>query len=321
VRGAARLVAGLAAGLLVTSCTGPAEPADGRVLDLVVSPHPDDELEAWSLIGQDENTFTVFLTMTHGEATVNCDPAEVARNTQSDWGELAPEPSPQGPGTPSCAQARIASWNAFLDSAAALDPDLPALADLTERDVELAGHPAQLWSSDRGVRIAVDGGDGELTVEQVQETVEQVLALDEVPDLPLQRVVGAAYTNDPPDRGDAAYALYRHPDHWAVRDALLGLTAHDGVEARDGICVTTWPSDPAASQTHEVDATTYDAFMGLGPEVVPGDPESVRRVGSFQRVYGWLAFPRSYWTPTDLPIPDDAGQPLVMSRTQTFTCS
>jgi len=314
-------VAGLAAGVLLTSCTGGTDTPDDRVLDLVVSPHPDDELEAWSLIDEDQNALTVFLTMTHGEATVNCDPAEVARNTQVDWGEIAPTPDPQGPGTASCAQARIASWNAFLDSASQvegeLDDAIPTLAELDETDVELAGHPAQVWSSDAGVRIAVDGGDGELTAEQVRDTVEQALELEQVPDLPLRRVIGAAYTNDPPTRGDDAYALYRHPDHWAVREALLDLD----LETTDGICVATWPSDPEVDLRAEVDDGTYEAFMGLGDEVAPGDPESVRREGSFQRVYGWLAFPRSFWTPTELPVPDADGQPLVMSRSQAFTCS
>ncbi|WP_432561421.1 hypothetical protein [Kineococcus sp. SYSU DK003] len=303
-----RGVAVLTAVLVLAGCSATEVPDRGidRGIDLVVSPHPDDELEAWSLV--DDEQYTVFLTMTHGEATVNCSPAEVARNTQTAWGEDEPDPVPQGPGTPSCAQARIGSWNAFLDAAT-------GITGLQSRVAEIAGHDAQLWWSDTQARVAVDGGDGQLTPEVVTRAVADVLALrgDALPDADVRQVVGAAYTNDPPARGDDAYALYRHPDHWAVRDALLALD--------EPACVATWPTDPAATRHERVDEATYEQFTALGEEVEPGNPESVRRTGSFQRIYGWLAFPRSYWTPTDLPVPDADGQPLVMAQEQTFTCN
>ncbi|MCI2239631.1 hypothetical protein MO973_38465 [Paenibacillus sp. TRM 82003] len=324
---------------LLTACTpsasesAPAATAAGG-LDLVVSPHPDDELEAWSLLAEEPGAYTVFVTLTLGEATVNCDPAEVERSTQTAWGELAPAPPPQGPGTDSCKQARTASWNAFLDAAAESDPHLPVLGDAPAPSVELAGHPARVRVADGGARVAVDGGDGELTADGVVEVVEAVLDLrgGRLPDLPLRRVVGASYANDAPDagvnraadgtctshpcEGDPRYAEYEHPDHWAVREALLD---HD-LGARDGTCVATWPSDPAATRTAEVPVATYEALTGLGERVDPADPQSLARQGAFQRAYGWLAFPETYWPQTELPVPDADGNPLIMARVQTFAC-
>ncbi|WP_432489144.1 hypothetical protein [Kineococcus sp. SYSU DK018] len=324
---------------LLTACTPAAtEPspaaATAEALDLVVAPHPDDELEAWSLLAEEPGAYTVFVTLTLGEATANCAPAEAARSTQSAWGESAPAPPPQGPGTDSCKEARTGSWNAFLDAAAGTGPHLPVLGDVTASTAQVAGRPAQVWTSEDGARVAVDGGDGELTADGVVEAVEAVLALrgGRLPDLPLRRVIGASYANDAPDaganraaegtctghpcEGDSRYAEYEHPDHWAVRVALL--TRDFG--ARDGTCVATWPSDPAATSTASIPEATYEAFTGLGARVDPDDPQSLARQGSFQRAYGWLAFPRTYWPQTELPVPDADGNPLIMARVQTFAC-
>ncbi|WP_432536276.1 hypothetical protein [Kineococcus arenarius] len=323
---------------LLTACTPaatePSPAATAGALDLVVAPHPDDELEAWSLLAEEPGAYTVFVTLTLGEATVNCAPAEAARSTQGAWGETVPAPPPQGPGTDSCKQARTASWNAFLDAAAGTDPHLPVLGGVPADSLELAGHPARVWVTDGGARVAVDGGDGELTADGVAEAVEAVLDLrgEQLPDLPLRRVLGASYANDAPDaganqaaegtctgqpcEGDARYAEYEHPDHWAVREALL---TH-GFGARDGTCVATWPSDPAATRTAAVPEATYEALTGLGGRLDPDDPQSLARQGSFQRAYGWLAFPQTYWPQTELPVPDADGNPLIMARTQTFAC-
>ncbi|WP_337063439.1 hypothetical protein [Kineococcus sp. G2] len=313
---------------------GPVRTVDGGALDLVVAPHPDDELEAWSLLAEEPGAYTVFVTLTLGEATANCDPVEVERTTQTAWGEIAPASPPQGPGTDSCKEARTASWNAFLDAAAETDPHLPVLAGVPAEPLELAGHPARVWVADGGARVAVDGGDGELTADGIAEVVRAVLALrgGRLPDLPLRRVVGASYANDAPDagvnraadgtctdrpcEGDPRYAEYEHPDHWAVREALL---TRD-VGAQRGTCVATWPSDPAATRTASVPVATYEALTGLGERVDPDDPQSLAREGSFQRAYGWLAFPETYWPQTELPVPDAEGNPLIMARVQTFAC-
>ncbi|WP_432509284.1 hypothetical protein [Kineococcus auxinigenes] len=338
LRGVIATGAAVVVSALLTACTSPAAepspapPADA--LDLVVAPHPDDELEAWSLLAEEPGAYTVFVTLTLGEATANCAPGEVERGTRTAWGEIAPAPLPRGPGTDSCKQARTGSWNTFLDAAAETDPHLPVLAEMSASTVEVAGRPAQVWVSEDGARVAVDGGDGQLTADGVVEAVEAVLDLrgGRLPDLPLRRVIGASYANDAPDagenraadgtctarpcEGDSRYAEYEHPDHWAVREALL---EHE-FGGQSGACVATWPSDPAATRTTAIPEGTYEAFTGLGGRVDPDEPQSLAREGAFQRAYGWLAFPETYWPQTELPVPDADGQPLIMARTQTFAC-
>ncbi|WP_369052785.1 hypothetical protein [Kineococcus terrestris] len=337
MRGARRrLAAAVVAAGLLAGCSPPLPPATlAEQLLLVVSPHPDDELQGWSLVtGRGPGTYPVFVTLTHGESTTKCAPEELERTLRTGWGEREPEPLPEGPGTPSCAEARLDSWHAFLDEATAVEGWRETLDDLVEGEVQVPGvaAPATTWVGESGARVAVDGGDGSLTPQVVDAAVDAVLGLrgTVLPDLPLATVVGAAYTNDSPGagrnraadgtctdhpcEGDPRYAEYEHPDHWAVREALLAR------EPQAWTCVTTWPRDPELTQRRDVPPDVYEALMGLGGEVEPGDPESRERLGAHQRAYGWLAFPRTYWTPTVLPVPDEAGEPLVMSSRQSFTC-
>ena len=136
-------------------------------------------------------------------------------------------------------------------------------------------------------------------------------------------MVAAAYACSGTDALDGTgerngWAVYRHPDHLAVREALLDLDLAAELAPRCGVLVTTWPSDPAASLTAEVAHEEYDRLMGLGPPVDNGDAASVRRDGLAQRLYGWLGNPGGLWPPTELPVPDASGAALVMSRVQTF---
>lgn len=306
-------------------------------LQLVVTPHPDDEMEGWSAIERGGDVHTVWLVMTHGEGTAYCDPAGWAVNAQPHLGEVLPEPAPTGTRTPSCGAARLASWTTFLSLAdvddeaarAALDGDghpcVPASATAPPAEsVHLPGAgDALAWSGPERTLVAVDGGDGHLGVEMVRAAVRAVLALPSVPDLPLERVVAAAYVCSGTDALDGTgapngWAVYRHPDHLAVHEALLDPDLAAGLAPRAGVLVATWPSDPAASLTAEIDPQEYERLMALGPPVDPDDPTSARRVGLMQRLYGWLGNPGGLWPPTELPLPDARGAALVMARRQTF---
>ena len=312
-------------------------------LQLVVTPHPDDEVEGWAVVERSQDVHTVWLTSTHGEGTAYCDPTAHAGNLDVRLGDVAPDPSPTGPRTASCAAARLASWATFLsladvpddDARAALDedgrPPVPATATAPPaRTVHLPGAgDALVRTGERRTLVALDGGDGHLRADAVRAAVRTLLcwrpraAPPVVPDLPLERVVAAAYACSGTDALDGTgeangWAVYRHPDHLAVREALLdpGLAAE--LAPRCGVLVTTWPSDPAASLTAEVARAEYERLMGLGPPVDPDDAASVRREGLAQRLYGWLGNPGGLWPPTELPVPDADGAALVMSRVQTF---
>ncbi len=311
----------------------------------MVAPHPDDELEGWSQVERSASVHTVWLVMTHGEGTAYCDPGAHARNSSPELGEIPPRPVPQGSRTPSCGAARLASWTTFLaladvpDRAAATPPDLPASATApTAQRIHLEGAgEALLWASPERTLVAVDGGDGRLRVEAVRAAVRVVLASRPVarpagepmgapslvPDLPLERVVAAAYVNSGTDALDGSgdpnpWAVYAHPDHVAVHEALLDRDLARELAPRSGVLVATWPSDPAAGVTTEIPTAEYERLMGLGPLADPGDPASARREGLMQRVYGWLGNPRGHWPPTELPVPDENGAALVMARVQTF---
>ena len=330
-------LAGLALGL--AGCAAAPAPAARPAaaptrLQLVVSPHPDDEMEAWSQVEASEQVHTVWLTMTRGEATTRCDPKTCAAELDVAAGEVAPAPAPLGRGTQSCEDARMGAWTTFLTlargergAAGAPEPGAPRRLDLIAQPATdglpaapvatRGGRPspgALVWAGPRQSMVAVDAGDGEVTVAEVGWAVRAVLALrgDALPDLPLERVVGAAYVGVPPD------ATYQHPDHRAVQQALLDPALTAALAPHDGTFVVTGAHDPRANLTGEVAPAEYERLMGLGPQVAGDHGATARREGLMQRLYGWLAFPGGSWPPTERPVDDAAGDPLIMARVQSF---
>lgn len=186
-----------------------------------VLPHPDDEFQVWSQVQDREDSFTVFVLLTRGEASYFCD-------------------SPVGGGTPeSCAEARLDSWLAYFDHVVGQDSTLPgefpaepdvvrygAEADhfdpeLSSRSAAYAGRDVLVWQDkdQRGALVAFDLGDGKLTQEDV------VWAIDELrgdptkfglPKASLDRVVGSYFY----DGDDPACFHYPHNDHEAVAMAI-----------------------------------------------------------------------------------------------------
>lgn len=335
-------LAGLAVGLAgcgsattsVTSRAGGA-PATPTRLQLVVSPHPDDEMEAWSQVDPSDDVHTVWLTMTRGEATSRCDPQTYAAELDVAAGEVAPSPVPTGPGTASCEDARMAAWTSFLtlahgergaspETGEPGDPrrlDLeaqPATAGLPPaRAATRGGRPspgALAWVGRHQSMVAVDAGDGEVAPGDVVWAVRAVLAQRGalLPDLPLERVVSAAYVGAAPD------ATYQHPDHRAVQEALLDPALNAALAPARGTYVVSAPGDPRVNLTGAVPPDEYERLMGLGPAVAGDHGATPRREGLMQQVYGWLAFPGGRWPTTERPVDDAAGDPLIMARVQSF---
>jgi hypothetical protein len=302
-------------------------------LQLLVSPHPDDELMAWAALEDDPQTYTVVVTLTRGEGTANC--ARAQERTQAAAGERLPEPVPVEANTPECGEARVDAWRTFLDEAGRHDAEvrLGRASRHTVEDPRLGGD-ADFWVGTNSARASLALPDGDVTH---QGTVEAVNALLEqrggmLPDLPLRRILSASYWNDSPDAGartvengacrgprdcpgDPEALEYENHDHRAATSAMSTL----GGLAELGAWVVVPPSEPGAVSARGKPAEVrtlamtpehYDVYMALGE---PG-PEGPQRLGIHQVVYGWLAFPGNWWRIGDVP---STGGPLF-PRQQTF---
>jgi len=121
-------------------------------------------------------------------------------------------------------------------------------------------------------------------------------------------IVGSGYVND-----DPACFPYDHPDQRALIDALR--TVDQGVPGRQWL--RTAPSDPARVTTRVVPKDEFARATAVDP--APIDPDAnpdARRVGAFQRVYGWIAFGNgTYWWTEELP------RHSFFSRSQDFSAS
>jgi hypothetical protein len=293
----------VAAGLVAAACgpdvagsSGQGNDADGRRLQYVLVPHPDDEYQGWALVAERSETYPVFILLTHGERTVMCD----GRGFHPEHGERAPQPQPfVADDRARCAAQRLDTWHAFLDAMAALDDTL----DVPGEEATITGAPPEDGPApshpdrpdpplDFSLRVGVDSaravfdlGDGDLEAYEVAWALETVRA--ERSRLPVTAegdAVGAAFSNP---AGLEDCVAYPHPDHAAVVDALwetdFGLPG-----AQYGrVCAT----DPRAAVVEAVPAELHEAVWGVDPP--PVDPHAnpdATRTGVAQEVYGWLAF-------------------------------
>lgn len=278
-------------------------PGDGATsLQLLVSAHPDDELQAWGALDPDPEAYTVFVLMTQGERTRRCDRSHEA------WANVGPsdrpDPMPDRPGGEDCARARIASWHRFLDGAAgAARVRIDRRDDLDQQDVRGL---QEAWFGEHGARLVFAAPDGRLSVRAVRQQVRRALELRGIrmPDAPLRRVAVGGYHNTEPGHG----AVYAHPDHRAVQTALRTTDLGRGVR----IWIPVGADDPSATHTATLPRGEYDAMMRIEPDGTP--------VGWHQRAYRWLAFggERGAWPVSELA---DHAPPEVRiwPRRQRFT--
>ena len=113
--------------LLAAGCSvGESLPSSGGdVLDkvsYVVVPHPDDEMQAWSLIEDTPDAYKVFVILTYGEQTRYCASPGYDEGT----GEASPFPWPAGRWMSSCESARRNSFFDFMAEMARSDDGLPS---------------------------------------------------------------------------------------------------------------------------------------------------------------------------------------------------
>lgn len=302
----------------VSPRTGPASgPPTGLHLYLV--PHPDDELGAWTSLAEAEAMWPVMVVLTRGEETSRCAGPDLS-GLQESLGEVAPVPAPvTGRGSEECRKARVGSMRRVLVEAENGTPIVEGLGTGQLSGLIVAGEPVEIVTGMHATLVLLDLGDGALSVEAVRRVVEEIPTMASVPDLPVGRVTASAYYADameaptPPacDRpvlcpSDGRPYDYRHRDHEVAREAARLLAG----EADQGAWLLTSPYDPAANRFLALDPEVYHEFMGLDGR----DPKQARRLGSYQRYYGWLAFPDA-WRPGDLPL--DADQ-VLFPRVQSF---
>lgn len=322
------LVAGAATGGLLSS---PGREPTG--LQLIISPHPDDELLVWPAIEDDPTTYTAVLTLTRGEATNFC--GRVQERTQTDAGEVLPDPVPTSSGTAPCARARVAAWRSFLRRAGEHTDEirLGRTGHAVRSDDRLGGE-GDFWVGDNAAHVVLSLPDGDLTKDGVVTAVDAVLASrgEILPDLPLRRILAASYWNDSPGRGqrtqasgdctvdvpcpgDPAAYEYEHPDHRAVSLAMTTLAEQTELGAWVSVpprgAGAQHPLGSAAGQvqTLALPRTAYERLMGLGPVGEQGP----QRLGLQQQVYGWLAFPGQWWAVGEVVDTD-----VLFARQQSY---
>lgn len=278
---------------------------------VIAVPHPDDEIQAWSLIENTPDTYKIFVLMTRGEQTAFC----VSPGDDVATGEAAPSPRPTGKWTSSCESARQNSFLDFMNGMAKSDTSIPS--SFTYRGAKgpfsslghticrhdkqscVSDRSARVWTAERGAVIWFNLGDGDLTEDEVTWATRVVRdhrsALGIDASLPIRRLIGASYWNS---SHSGCYA-YPHADHLAIRDALWKTNFLMGYQA-----VATCKSDPHANRSGQVTHSHFDdAFRVVGS----------RRVGHHVVNYGWL-FSESpgYWPG------DYSGQDELFHRDQEF---
>jgi hypothetical protein len=250
-------------------------------MSYVVSPHPDDEWQMWSLIENSSDNYKVFITLTRGEQSTYC-AAPYTGNPPS-----VPNPYPNGKWSATCEEARLNSWLGFFTQMSATDPSIPGdwvaqgeKGPFPSKGVSLrvddgagliqASTGARVWldAQGRGAAVSFDLGDGDLTAAEVRWAVETVrdnrAALGINSTLPNWNVLGAF--------ANTQYAncqIYGHADHTALHDAFWNVDFGAFYQSAAS-CAT----DPDGVRTQVVgDNATNTAW---GP------------AGAFKTQFGWL---------------------------------
>ncbi len=302
-------------------------------MSYVVVPHPDDEMQAWSLIENSPDNYKVFMVMTRGEQTAYC----VSVGHDAGTGEAPPSPWPSGKWTPSCEQARQNSLLDFLEGMGKTDDSLPtqyvrlgnkgpfsgpfngsfrgsfntdesSLGRSSTDDNTICRYDsggcisdltADVWTSPLAAIVWFNLGDGDLTKEEVTWAIRVVrdnrAALGINNTLPNHNLIGASFWNEShPD-----CFVYAHEDHRAVHEALWHVDFNVGYQI-----VASCESDPDVSHTEWVTYRHFDDAFGTSGS---------KRIGEHVVHYGWLmSDDPGYWRG------DYDGQNELFGRQQEF---
>ena len=286
---------------LLAACTAAAtaiaaDVARPSTVTYMVIPHPDDEFQAWSLIEDDPDDYTVFILLTRGEETGFCNPETYESSGYQPGVELPASPEPTGKWTESCEDARLNSFTRYFTDMSAHDPTIPG--DFGQPTVagpfpEEGAHPcrdddgvecahsnatAEVWLDEleRGAIVAFDLGDGDLTEAEVVWAVSSVLddpSLVGVDDSRSSAGVIGTFANI-----DELCTRYPHPDHVAVHDALWTVDFGAGFQA-------------AATCGLDVRQSLAGIVSDSGAEAAFSEsstPDGMVTTGAHNRNYGWL---------------------------------
>ncbi|WP_423916535.1 hypothetical protein [Candidatus Poriferisodalis sp.] len=275
-----------------------ADAGDSNQMSYIVVPHPDDEMQAWSLIEDTTGNYKVFIMATRGEQTFYCGSPGYDEGT----GEIAPDPWPAGKWTPSCESARKNSFFGFMEHMAAGDSGLPSsytyegvkgpfdtlgteicrYDDADDNGACVPDLTAEVWTSPMGAVVWFNLGDGDLTLDEVVWAVTTVrdnrrsLGIND--SLENHNLIGASYWNGT----YSGCSDYAHSDHLAIRDALWHTDFDMGYQA-----VPTCRFDPAVSRSQQV---SYDRFHEAF------EASRTTRIGAHPVHYGWmLGGEPGYW--------------------------
>lgn len=241
-------------------------------IQIILTPHPDDEVQAWSALSASPNIYNVFITVTNGEATGFCKPEIVQSTLEKANSDFYPSTlqtivnsSDQAAVAAACREARAESWNHFLDRASTLNRSTALGDDVAAETLQAGGTKTRAWVGSNSARFMADLGDGKVTSEGVENVVKDVLQErgKMLPDLKLSNIVIAAYYNDPllkssdGSHSSAAAYDYPHPDHKAVQDAAVNLASFTS----EGVWVTTHPFDDRATLMSTIPKSEFDALM------------------------------------------------------------
>lgn len=288
-----------------------------KQIQYVIIPHPDDETEAWSLIENSVHNYPIFVLLTKGESTGYCDPSLGPRALQANLGEISPSPNPySGKWTANCEQARINSFNGFLDDMAGIDSALskppykgayegagntsanipPRREDGINNSTIFTSRTYEVWADGKSARVIFNLGDGDLKPEEVNWAIQTVRSNRDkhFPVLPEYAVIGASYYN----ASHSACSIYKHGDHRAIHVALWN--TDQGVPGPQW--TRTCHTDPdvvsTGGRTNQITDSTFQAMFGVSPS--PNNPSTnphAVRTGYAHKRYGWLV--DQYWPTHD----------------------
>lgn len=267
----------------------PAGAGKPSALSLVVMPHPDDEMEAWSQIENSPTNYKVFVYLTRGNGTSYCRNAAGLLGLNANLGEVDPRGTTKFSyplSDAACAQLRMRSTVGFLNAMSTKDRSLPTNLRWV-KSVKLPVAKAIVPSDgDNSVEV-YDGGtygrvlffnvhDGRVSKANTDWVIRSVLAnkatLGVPASLPVRTIVGP-FAN----RSYGQCSTYPHPDHVAVHQSVYGtdfkVTGYQSA--------ATCASDPEAVTHRNVTAASWANAFAI-------NPVTQQRLGAFERHYGWL---------------------------------
>lgn len=275
-------------------------------VDIIAMPHPDDEMEAWSLIQGTSTRYKVFVYFTLGEETSYCNPTTFNVSFRPDLGETPPPYTPTGTLSSSCGESRITATLNFLNRMSGTDSSIPGgFSDSSYTTISLPdinnANPGHVdngtFIADKKMRVynSVTGngskgnvlffnlGNQDLTKAEVVWALQSIInnrTAVGLPDIPLHAMIGPfAHTIS------SSYAncqTYDHPDHYAVHDALYNTDF--GMPSPSLQVAATCATDPdytANPLTGLVSTTAFNNAFAV-------NPTTLQREGFFQRDYGWM---------------------------------